>query len=289
MAAEALSQAAGARHQRTVEQAERALRELEPRAPRSASRPLPGAPGSRVSGSTPSPSCASGSSSCATTHPQQPAGSRRASGPARRRWVSGLSRCAPRTSRAGNRLRPATSRPRCLTSHSSRPLLAAVGGHNGDERSRAGGISLSRCRCGGGQQPYDRLARRDDAFSARDRVTSGNTSQNGGEGDFEPVGGPRDRSSSVAPSRRSELMLIHSMSVSVDGFIADREGAFGWTVPSDELFRLSVSGARVKREMLSSVTAASARRGVGAVGDMVVVRAGARAYLGPRSGRAAGR
>jgi hypothetical protein len=27
------------------------------------------------------------------------------------------------------------------------------------------------------------------------------------------------------------------MSVSVDGFIADREGAFGWTVPSDELFR----------------------------------------------------
>ena len=27
------------------------------------------------------------------------------------------------------------------------------------------------------------------------------------------------------------------MSVSVDGFIADREGAFGWTAPSDELFR----------------------------------------------------
>jgi len=32
-------------------------------------------------------------------------------------------------------------------------------------------------------------------------------------------------------------MLIFSMSVSVDGFIADRDGAFGWTVPSDELFR----------------------------------------------------
>jgi dihydrofolate reductase len=32
-------------------------------------------------------------------------------------------------------------------------------------------------------------------------------------------------------------MLIFSMSVSVDGFIADREGAFGWTAPSDELFR----------------------------------------------------
>ena len=32
-------------------------------------------------------------------------------------------------------------------------------------------------------------------------------------------------------------MLIYSMSVSVDGFIADREGAFEWTAPSEELFR----------------------------------------------------
>jgi dihydrofolate reductase len=32
-------------------------------------------------------------------------------------------------------------------------------------------------------------------------------------------------------------MLIYSMSVSVDGFIADREGAFGWTAPDEELFR----------------------------------------------------
>jgi dihydrofolate reductase len=32
-------------------------------------------------------------------------------------------------------------------------------------------------------------------------------------------------------------VLIFSMSVSVDGFIADREGAFGWGTPSDELFR----------------------------------------------------
>ncbi|HET8873217.1 MAG TPA: hypothetical protein VFM83_05985, partial [Gaiellaceae bacterium] len=36
-------------------------------------------------------------------------------------------------------------------------------------------------------------------------------------------------------------MLIYSMNVSVDvsvdGFIADREGAFGWTFPSEELFR----------------------------------------------------
>jgi dihydrofolate reductase len=32
-------------------------------------------------------------------------------------------------------------------------------------------------------------------------------------------------------------MLIYSMGVSVDGFISDRHGDFGWTVPSDELFR----------------------------------------------------
>ena len=32
-------------------------------------------------------------------------------------------------------------------------------------------------------------------------------------------------------------VLIYSMSVSVDGFINDRDGAFAWGVPSDELFR----------------------------------------------------
>jgi dihydrofolate reductase len=32
-------------------------------------------------------------------------------------------------------------------------------------------------------------------------------------------------------------MLIYSMSVSVDGFIADREGGFGWTDPNEEQFR----------------------------------------------------
>ena len=31
-------------------------------------------------------------------------------------------------------------------------------------------------------------------------------------------------------------MLIYSMSVSVDGFIADREGGFEWGAPSEELF-----------------------------------------------------
>src|ERR671937_1440306 len=39
-------------------------------------------------------------------------------------------------------------------------------------------------------------------------------------------------------------MLIYSMSVSVDGFIADRDGAFGWSGPSDELFRFHLDQVR---------------------------------------------
>jgi dihydrofolate reductase len=39
-------------------------------------------------------------------------------------------------------------------------------------------------------------------------------------------------------------MLIYSMGVSVDGFIADREGAFGWSAPSDDLFRFHVTQTR---------------------------------------------
>jgi dihydrofolate reductase len=39
-------------------------------------------------------------------------------------------------------------------------------------------------------------------------------------------------------------MLIYSMSVSVDGFIADRDGAFEWTVPSDEQFRFHIAQTR---------------------------------------------
>jgi dihydrofolate reductase len=37
--------------------------------------------------------------------------------------------------------------------------------------------------------------------------------------------------------RLCEAMLIYSMSVSADGFIADRDGAFNWTTPSDEQFQ----------------------------------------------------
>ncbi|MGH8825506.1 MAG: dihydrofolate reductase family protein [Jiangellaceae bacterium] len=39
-------------------------------------------------------------------------------------------------------------------------------------------------------------------------------------------------------------MLIYSMSVSVDGFIADREGGFGWTAPGEELFRFHTALVR---------------------------------------------
>src|ERR687889_2801410 len=36
-------------------------------------------------------------------------------------------------------------------------------------------------------------------------------------------------------------MLIYSMSVSADGFIADRDGAFAWGAPSEELFRFHLA------------------------------------------------
>jgi dihydrofolate reductase len=39
-------------------------------------------------------------------------------------------------------------------------------------------------------------------------------------------------------------MLIYSMSVSVDGFIADREGGFEWTVPNEEQFRFHIAQTR---------------------------------------------
>jgi dihydrofolate reductase len=39
-------------------------------------------------------------------------------------------------------------------------------------------------------------------------------------------------------------MLIYSMGVSVDGFIADREGEFRWTTPDEEQFRFHVAQVR---------------------------------------------
>ncbi len=39
-------------------------------------------------------------------------------------------------------------------------------------------------------------------------------------------------------------MLIYSMSVSVDGFIADRDGALDWSAPDEELFRFHLEHVR---------------------------------------------
>jgi dihydrofolate reductase len=39
-------------------------------------------------------------------------------------------------------------------------------------------------------------------------------------------------------------MLIFSMGVSVDGFINDREGAFAWTVPDEEMFGFHLERVR---------------------------------------------
>ena len=39
-------------------------------------------------------------------------------------------------------------------------------------------------------------------------------------------------------------MLIYSMGVSVDGYIADRAGAFGWTIPDDEQVRFHTAQVR---------------------------------------------
>jgi len=39
-------------------------------------------------------------------------------------------------------------------------------------------------------------------------------------------------------------MLVYSMGVSVDGFIADRAGRFGWTVPDEELFGFQLERVR---------------------------------------------
>src|SRR4051812_35607923 len=66
-------------------------------------------------------------------------------------------------------------------------------------------------------------------------------------------------------------MLIYSMGVSVDGFIADRDGAFGWTVPSEEQFRFHTDqvselgahllGRRLYETMLPWETDPSLREG----------------------------
>jgi dihydrofolate reductase len=58
------------------------------------------------------------------------------------------------------------------------------------------------------------------------------------------MGGSHDRGSSAAPPRQFEGVLIYSMSVSVDGYIADREGAFEWGVPDEEQFAFHIVQTR---------------------------------------------
>jgi hypothetical protein len=54
-------------------------------------------------------------------------------------------------------------------------------------------------------------------------------------------------------------MLIYSMSVSVDGFIADREGAFGWSAPSEEQFRFHIAQVREEEARIKTERCAVGR------------------------------
>ena len=58
-------------------------------------------------------------------------------------------------------------------------------------------------------------------------------------------------------------MLIYSMGVSVDGFIADREGAFAWSVPDDEQFRFHLAAGRRARRLSARPQALRDHAGVG--------------------------
>ncbi|GAA1784189.1 dihydrofolate reductase family protein [Agromyces lapidis] len=47
-----------------------------------------------------------------------------------------------------------------------------------------------------------------------------------------------------AGTDEGHTMLIYSMSASVDGYIADRDGGFDWSVPSEEQFRFHLEETR---------------------------------------------
>jgi dihydrofolate reductase len=61
-------------------------------------------------------------------------------------------------------------------------------------------------------------------------------------------------------------MLIYSMSVSVDGFVTDREGAFEWTAPSEELFRFHLAKASVADEVAAALDATGKDVSIGGAG-----------------------
>jgi dihydrofolate reductase len=85
----------------------------------------------------------------------------------------------------------------------------------------------------------------DDEFPSRDRSPARGTSRLQEKGEPDPKLDDEPHHDDRPPLRCDELaMLIYSMSVSVDGFIADRKGAFGWSVPGEEQFRFHIAQVR---------------------------------------------
>ena len=85
----------------------------------------------------------------------------------------------------------------------------------------------------------------DDEFSSRDRsLAVAEQPAEGREADVKLNGELHRDHRPTLRCDELEAMLIYSMSVSVDGFIADREGAFGWTVPGEEQFRFHIAQIR---------------------------------------------
>ena len=64
-------------------------------------------------------------------------------------------------------------------------------------------------------------------------------------------------------------MLIYSMSVSVNGFIADRDGAFEWGAPSDELFRFHTALVSELGRLCARPQALRGDAGAGRAGETV--------------------
>ena len=104
------------------------------------------------------------------------------------------------------------------------------------------GVPVGRSQCGAGNGRTIAGTAHVESVVSRS-VTSWwqSRQQKVGEPDVKLDGDPH---SDHRPSLRCdelEAMLIYSMGVSVDGFIADRKGAFGWTTPSEELFRFHIA------------------------------------------------
>ena len=68
-------------------------------------------------------------------------------------------------------------------------------------------------------------------------------------------------------------MLLFSMGVSIDGFIADRDGDFGWSAPDEELFRFhlervaGLGGYLLGRRLYEAMTVWETDPSLAATGD----------------------